>query len=80
MRTTIRLNDNLLAEAKRHASNTHRTLTQVIRDAVVALLQRERGEKSPRKVKLPVFNADGVYEGIDVNNSASLLEKMELED
>ena len=79
MRTTIRLNDELLIETKKHASETHRTVTQVIHDAVVALLERERGAKSPRKVKLPLFKGDGVYKGININNSASLLEKMELE-
>lgn len=78
MRTTIRLNDDLLAKAKMHALETRRTLTDVIRDGLVALLERERGEESPRVVKLPVFKGDGVYEGIDVNNSASLLDRMEL--
>ena len=78
MRTTIRLDDELLADLKRHAADTHRTLTQVIRDGAVALLERERGNASPRTVKLPVFRGDGTYEGIDVNNSASLLDRMEL--
>ena len=78
MRTTIRLNDDLLTEVKKHAADTRRTLTQVIRDALVALLERERGAKSPRTIKLPVFKGDGVYEGIDINNAATLLERMEL--
>jgi len=78
MRTTIRLTDDLMAEAKRHATDTHRTVTELIRDALVVLLQRERGQQSPRKVKLPVFKGDGVYDGIDINNSASLLTRMEL--
>ena len=79
MRTTIRLNDELLLEAKRHAAETHRTLTRVIQDALVALLQRERGADSPRRVRLPVFRGDGVFDGVDINNTASLVDRMELD-
>lgn len=72
------MDDGLLADAKRHALDTGRSLTQLIQDAVVSLLARERAEQSPRHVKLPVFRGDGVYPGIDIDNSASLLDAMEL--
>ena len=78
MRTTIRLSDEIMAQVKRHAIDTHRTITEIIRDAVVALLERERGASSPRKVTLPVFRGDGLYDDIDINNSAQLLDRMEL--
>ncbi len=78
MRTTVRLDDGLLIGAKRHAAETRRTLTQLITDALVALLERERGAQSPRPVNLPVFHGDGLHEGIDINNTASLLDHMEL--
>jgi hypothetical protein len=78
MRTTIRMDDALLAEAKRHAMDTNRSLTQLIRDAVTALLQRERGSESPRRPSLPVFHGDGVHEGIDIDDSVGLLDSMEL--
>ncbi len=77
MRTTIRLDNDFMSEVKRHAVDTHRTLAQLIRDALVALLERERGAASPRRVKLPVFRGDGVYEGIDINRTAALQERME---
>jgi len=38
------LKDELLAEAKRHATETRRTLTQLIRDALIAQLEREAEE------------------------------------
>ena len=79
MRTTIRLDDGVLLEAKRHAAETRRTLTRVIQDALVALLQRERGADSPRRVRLPVFRGDGVFDGVDINNTASLVDRMELD-
>lgn len=77
MRTTVRIEDELLVEAKRHAAETRRTLTQLIRDALIAQLERERGRASPRKVQLPVFLGDGLQEGVDVNKTASILDRME---
>ena len=72
------MDDALLADAKRHALDTQRSLTHLIVDAVVALLQRERGTQSPRRVSLPVFSGDGVLDGIDIDESAGLLDSMEL--
>jgi hypothetical protein len=78
MRTTIRLNDELLQTAKQHALATQRTLTQLIQDALVSLLEKERGAASPRVVSLPTFKGDGTYPGIDINNNANLRDQIEL--
>lgn len=77
MRTTIRMDDALLAAAKRHALETGRSLTRLIQDAVIGLLERERGERSPRPVSLPVFGGDGLRPGIDIDDSSTLLDAME---
>lgn len=77
MRTTVRLDETLLLRAKRHAADTRRTLTQLIADGLVGLMEREQSAQSPRRVKLPVFKGDGVHEGVDVNRSTSVLEQME---
>ena len=77
MRTTIRLDESLLIEAKHHASQTRRTLTQLIRDALVAQLERERSAASPRKISLPVFHGDGLHDGVDINNTSALLDPIE---
>ena len=74
MRTTIRLEDDLLHEAKRHAVESRRTLTELIREA---LLARERAAASPRRTVLPVFHGDGLREGVDINNTSGLLDRME---
>ncbi|MEM8807408.1 MAG: DUF2191 domain-containing protein [Cyanobacteria bacterium P01_G01_bin.38] len=74
MRTTIRLDDELLRTAKQHALATQRTLTQLIQDALVVLLEQEKGAASP----LPTFRGDGTYPGVDINRSASLRDQMEL--
>ena len=77
MRTTIRLDDQLLAQAKRVAHATGRTLTAVIEDALrAALAQRRSGPKRGR-VRLPTFNGGGLLPGVDLDDSASLLDAME---
>ncbi len=77
MRTTIRLDDQLLAEAKALAARTGRTLTQVIHDALQqALASREKVEADD-PVRLPTFQGRGVRPGVDLDDSAGLLDVME---
>ncbi len=77
MRTTIRLDDALLRDAKTHAAQTGRTLTAVIEDALRASLQRSRS-RSERSI--PVFRParhSGLQPGVDLSDSAALLDLME---
>lgn len=78
MRTTIRMDDDLLREAKALAARTDRTLTEVIQDAVRAELARrdEVGEGGP--VQLPT-SPGAPRPGVDLDDSAGLLEIMETE-
>lgn len=78
MRTTVRLDDELLTAAKRHAVETGRTLTAVIEDALrQALARRAPGRPGP-SAELPVARGGGVLQpGVDLDDSASLLELME---
>jgi hypothetical protein len=76
MRTTIRLNPRLLAEAKKLAVETNRTLTKVVEDALREVVARRR--RPPRRpVSLTIVGGRGVNPGIDVDDSASLLAAME---
>jgi hypothetical protein len=79
MRTTIRLKPGLLAEAKKLAADTNRTLTKVIEDALREVLARRR---RPRRctVALTVVGGRGVNPGIDLDDSAALLAAMERRD
>ena len=77
MRTTVRLDDPLLAEAKQYAAETGRTLTALIEDALREALARRRQTVKRRKVHLPVFRGKGVQPGVDLDNSAALLDLME---
>lgn len=77
MRTTVRLDDQLLKSAKRFAHETGKSLTAVIEDALRQILSR-RTAKQPRKpVKLTTVSGDGVRPGVDLNDSAVLLGLMD---
>ncbi len=77
MRITININDNLYAELKDIATGTGRTLTAVINDALRdSMSPRRNAERLP--VNLPVFAGTGVMPGVDLNDSAALLDLMEL--
>ena len=77
MRTTIRLEDHLLREAKQFAARTGRTLTAVIEDALRESLARSRKRPLRTRATLPTFRGNGLRPGVDLDDSASLLEVME---
>ncbi|HEU4384817.1 MAG TPA: type II toxin-antitoxin system VapB family antitoxin [Anaeromyxobacteraceae bacterium] len=77
MRTTIRIDDHLLAQAKRLAAATGRTLTQVIQDALREVLARRRAPGRRGRVRLRTVSGQGVQPGVDLDDSAALLDLME---
>ena len=79
MRTTIHIQDHLFAELKRIAADSGRTLTGVIHDALSESLSRRRSVDRPA-VELPVFRGTGVMPGVDLSDTASLLNQMDRED
>lgn len=62
-RTTVRLDEHLLAQAKEYAARHRRTLTAVIEDALRSLLAQSRnGERAAAKkgpLRLPVSRQKG---------------------
>lgn len=76
-RTTIRLDDQLLADAKALAVRTDRTLTKVIEDALRETMARGSGSPDRGRVKLTTFRGTGVMPGVDLDDSAGLLDIME---
>ncbi len=77
MRTTIRMDDELLRRAKAHAARTGTTLTRLIEDAVRHLLSRRRVSKVREPVCLPTFSGEGVQPGVDLDDTAALVELMD---
>ena len=76
MRTTVRLDERLLAEARKHAAETGRTLTSLLEDALREKLARR---DAPRRKRIRLLTADGegLRPGVDLDDSASLLDIME---
>lgn len=77
MRTTVRLDQHPLAAAKKRAAETGRTLTSLLEEALRESLQRRTraGKRAP--VKLRTVEGSGVRPGVDLDDSASVLDTME---
>ena len=76
MRTTIDLDDALLAQVKQVAARNNTTMASVIEDAVRQTLARKKtGGK--KKTRLTTVSGKGVRPGIDLDDMASLLNVME---
>ena len=77
MRTTIRLDDRLLAEVKKYAAESGQTLTAVLTDALRETLARRRASRKRQRIRLHTVKGSGVRPGVDLDDSAALLEVME---
>jgi hypothetical protein len=77
MRTTVRLDEKLLAEAKKLAVDTGRTLTQVLEDSLRMALAQRQLKKRPKPIKLHTCGAGGLQPGVDLSNNAALLDLMD---
>jgi hypothetical protein len=77
MRTTIKLDDALLAEAKSVAIETNRTLGEVVEDALRERLARRRAAGRGQNTPLPTSGGGGLMPGVDLDSNASLLDLME---
>ena len=79
MRTTVRLDEHLLAEVKKYAAESGRTLTSVLEDALRDTLARRSAQAQAKRsrVRLRTCKGDGVRAGVDLDDSAALLETME---
>lgn len=80
MRTTVDVPADLLREAKARAARSGRTLGQVVADALRASFARPAasgGEPAPRIV---TFRGGGLQPGVDLDDSAALLDHMERTD
>jgi len=76
MRTTIRINDDLLQRARKRAADEGRTLTSLIEDALALVVAKPKASRRGR-VELPVSKASGgILPGIDLNRSSDLEEAM----
>ena len=78
MRTTVRLDDALLDRARQEAARRGTTLTSLIEQGLRLVLRRPLKPDERPLVTLPVSRVSGgVLPGVDLDNSAALLDRME---
>jgi len=77
MRTTVRISDDLLVEAKKAAAEEGRTLAQVMEDALREALVRRSAPVEAKTVRVPTFGRGGLQPGVDLDDSATLLDLMD---
>jgi hypothetical protein len=76
VRTTVRLNDDLLAAAKQRAAANHTTLTSLIEDSLrrtLSLQPVQRGER----LAISRFGDAVTLGGVDLDDSESLRDVMD---
>lgn len=76
VRTTLNLDDELMRRAREVAAKRGSTLTGLIEDALRQSLER-RHPALMEPVELPTVQGRGLQPGVDLDDSASLLDLME---
>ena len=74
----MRLDDALLEKAKKEAARRGETLTSLIAKGLRLILAHPYRQNASSKIHLPVCKAGGgTLAGVDIANSADLLDRME---
>jgi plasmid stability protein len=74
VRTTIKIDDALLAEARLRAAAHGRMLNEVVEDALRETFARRTSDAT--HIELPVFPGSRLQPGVDLDDSAALLALM----
>ena len=74
MKTTLNINDQLLADAKTLAVKQRTSLTRLIEEGLQLRLRAQAAGVPRRKASLPVFNGrSGLVPGVDPRSNKALL-------
>lgn len=79
MRTTVRLDDHLMRQVKNFAVRQGKTLTSVMEESLRQLLAT-RGKKKIAITNLVTVTGGTIAPGVDLDDTASLLDIMEQKD
>jgi hypothetical protein len=78
MRTTVRLDDGLLDQARREAERRGTTLTALIEQGLRLAIRPPQPIERGSRISLPVSRArSGLIAGVDLDDSATLLDQMD---
>ncbi|MFT7722383.1 MAG: DUF6364 family protein [Roseateles sp.] len=76
MKTTLDLNDQLLADAKALAAQQRTSLTRLIEEGLQLRLRARAAQPAGGRVRLPVFGNGGLVAGVDPKCNKALLEAL----
>lgn len=79
MRTTITLDDHLLARLKKLASQSGTSVSRLIEQAIRLLMQAPSPTRRKQSFKLVTFGAGGHFSKRNMDKTSSLLEADDLE-
>lgn len=75
MKTTLDLDDDLLARAKAAAARERKTLTRMIEEGLALRLRRRTGAAAKFSPTIPVFRGGGAMrQGVDPCSNQSMLD------
>lgn len=78
MKTTLNLNDQLLADAKALAAQQRTTLTRLVEEGLQLRLRANAGSAKRARVRLPVFKGrGGLVKGVDPLSNKALLQALD---
>lgn len=80
MKTTLDLDDALLAQAKARAALERSSLTRLIEEGLALRLRAARPAGSRRMPGLPVFQGGGLRPGIDGTSNRAMLDAADAAD
>ena len=73
MKTTLNIDDSVMAQLKREAARQKRTMSDLVETALRNLFQRQR--TSPEVSPLPIFESGGAF--VDIGDRDALYQAME---
>jgi hypothetical protein len=77
MKTTLNLNDQLLADAKALAAQQRTSLTRLIEEGLQLRLHANSASAKRQRVRLPVFKGrGGLVAGVDPLSNKAMLEAL----
>jgi len=77
MRTTIRLNEDLLLEAKKVAAESGTTLTALIQDSLRKTLADHGRPRKRKAIRFTTWGKGGTLPGVNLDSNAALLARMD---
>jgi hypothetical protein len=77
MRTTVNLPDELVRRAKKIAAESRTTLTALIEEGLHEAIARRKRRSRGEPLRLSTYGAKGPLPGVDLDDSAALLDLMD---